>query len=102
MGRSDRAPPRSASAPSPPLALVQRKPVTVLSAGIANFHALRARLDPASLDALLDEWVRLVVREVEQRGGTPYQVQTAEVVALFGAPLGLEDHAARALHAAVG
>jgi class 3 adenylate cyclase len=101
-GRSDR-PLAPAAAVSPrPVTLVQRKPVTVLCAGLANFHALRARLDPASLDALLDEWVRHVVREVEQYGGTPYQVQTAAVVALFGAPLGLEDHAARALHAAVG
>jgi class 3 adenylate cyclase len=100
-GRSDRVPTRTTSDPPLPLALVQRKPVTVLSAGIANFHALSARLDPASLDALLDEWVRHVVREVEHYGGTVYQVQTATVVALFGAPLALTNHADRALHAAV-
>src|SRR5262245_20797289 len=99
--RSDQALAPSDARPPCSVTLVQRKPVTVLCAGLANLHALRARLDPASLDALLDEWVRHVVREVEQYGGTPYQVETAAVVALFGAPLGLEDHAARALHAAV-
>jgi class 3 adenylate cyclase/tetratricopeptide (TPR) repeat protein len=77
------------------------KPATVLCARIGNLPLLAARLRPGELRFLVDGVLRLACREVARYGGVVERVDQSGLVALFGVPVAQEDHAARALHAAL-
>lgn len=78
----------------------ERRHVTVLFADVVGFTALSERLDPETVHELMDGCFKLLTREVERYGGAVNAFTGDGVMALFGAPLAEEDHAARALHAA--
>ena len=80
----------------------ERKSATVLCARLANAPLLAARLRPPDLRRVLDGFVKLATREVERYGGVVQRLDDSGLVALFGVPVAQEDHAARALHAALG
>jgi class 3 adenylate cyclase/DNA-binding XRE family transcriptional regulator len=93
----------AAAASAPPSAAnpAERKPATVLCARVANLPVLAARLRPGELRALVDGLLRLACREVERYGGVVERVDQSGLVALFGVPVAHEDHAVRALRAAL-
>ncbi|MET0153705.1 MAG: adenylate/guanylate cyclase domain-containing protein [Candidatus Binatia bacterium] len=78
----------------------ERKQVTVLFADVAGFTALSTRLDPEDLHAVMDGCFRHVMEAVHRYEGTVNQFTGDGVMALFGAPIAHEDHAARAVAAA--
>jgi adenylate cyclase len=79
----------------------ERKLVTVLFADCAGFTALASRLDPEDLHNLMDGCFHRVLDAVHQYEGTVNQFTGDGVMALFGAPIAREDHAVRAVSAAM-
>lgn len=79
----------------------ERKQVTVLLADIKDSTELIRDLDPEDAQKLLDPAIHIMMAAVHRFEGTVNQVLGDGVMALFGAPLAHEDHAARACYAAL-
>ena len=58
--------------------------------------------DPERTRATLDRFYEAMAAEIERAGGTVEKFAGDAVMAAFGAPVALEDHAERALHCALG
>jgi class 3 adenylate cyclase/pimeloyl-ACP methyl ester carboxylesterase len=80
----------------------ERKLVTVLFADVAGFTAMSERLDPEDVHQLMDRAFELMLAEIHRYEGTVNQFLGDGLMALFGAPIAHEDHAVRAVHAALG
>jgi class 3 adenylate cyclase len=79
----------------------ERKLVTVVFADISGFTALSEQLDPEEVRGLMNECFDRLVPVIERYGGTIDKFIGDEIMALFGAPVALEDHAEQALLAAL-
>jgi class 3 adenylate cyclase/tetratricopeptide (TPR) repeat protein len=79
----------------------ERKQVTVLFADLKGSMELLADRDPEEARKLLDPVLTLMMDAVHRYEGTVNQVMGDGIMALFGAPLALEDHAIRACYAAL-
>jgi class 3 adenylate cyclase/tetratricopeptide (TPR) repeat protein len=80
----------------------ERKVATVLFADLVGSTALGSEQDPERTRVLLDRFYEAMSDEIELAGGTVEKFVGDAVMAAFGAPAALEDHAERALHAALG
>lgn len=80
----------------------ERKLVTVMFCDIANSTPLAARVGAEAMHALLNDFFEAALAEVHRYEGTVNQFLGDGFMALFGAPLAHEDHARRALLAALG
>src|SRR5499426_3154810 len=80
----------------------ERKQVTVLFCDIANSTPLAARLGPEAMHTLLNRFFELALDEVHRYEGTINQFLGDGFMALFGAPIAVEDHARRGALAALG
>jgi class 3 adenylate cyclase/tetratricopeptide (TPR) repeat protein len=79
----------------------ERKQVTVLFADLKGSTELIRDLDPEQARAILDPAMHAMMEAVHRYEGTVNQVMGDGIMALFGAPLAHEDHAARACYAAL-
>ena len=79
----------------------ERKVVTVLFADIKDSTELIRDLDPEDAQKLLDPAIHIMMDAVHRFEGTVNQVLGDGIMSIFGAPLSLEDHAARACYAAL-
>lgn len=79
----------------------EHKQVTVLFCDITSSTALAERLGAEAMHALLNRFFELSLGEVHRYEGTVNQFLGDGFMALFGAPLAHEDHARRAVLAAV-
>jgi adenylate cyclase len=79
----------------------ERKQVSVLFVDCVGFTALSARLDPEDLHTLMDGCFQRFSDAVHRHEGTINQFTGDGVMALFGAPIAHEDHAVRAVSAAL-
>jgi class 3 adenylate cyclase/tetratricopeptide (TPR) repeat protein len=79
----------------------ERKQVTVLFADLKGSMELLSDRDPEEARALLDPVLKQMMEAVHTYEGTVNQVMGDGIMALFGAPLALEDHAVRACYAAL-
>jgi class 3 adenylate cyclase/tetratricopeptide (TPR) repeat protein len=79
----------------------ERKPVTVLFCDLVGSTALAERLGPDGMHGLLNGFFEQAVAEVHRYEGTINQFLGDGFMALFGAPIAHEDHARRAVLAAV-
>jgi class 3 adenylate cyclase/tetratricopeptide (TPR) repeat protein len=79
----------------------ERKQVTVLFADLKGSLELLADRDPEEARRLLDPVLEHMMEAVHRYEGTVNQVMGDGIMALFGAPLALEDHAVRACYAAL-
>src|SRR5262249_6095483 len=79
----------------------ERKQVTVLFADIKGSTELIADLDPEEAQRLLDPALYRMMEAVHRYEGTVNQVLGDGIMALFGAPVAHEDHAARACYGAL-
>ena len=82
-------------------AVEERKLATVLFADLVGSTELGGSQDPERTRALLNRFYDAMAEEVEQVGGTVEKFAGDAVMAAFGAPTALEDHAERALHVAL-
>jgi class 3 adenylate cyclase len=80
----------------------ERKNVTVLFADVAGFTPLAEGRDPEEVHAWMDRFFQIVLDEVHRYEGTVNQFLGDGAMALFGAPLALEDAPLRAVRAALG
>ena len=80
----------------------ERKQVTVLFVDVSGFTSLSERLDPEDVHGLMRRAFDLLLAEVHRYEGTVNQFLGDGIMALFGAPIAHEDHARRAVHAALG
>jgi class 3 adenylate cyclase len=79
----------------------ERKLATLLFADLVGSTELGGAQDPERTRALLDRFYDAMVDEIERAGGTIEKFAGDAVMAAFGVPTALEDHAERALHAAL-
>jgi class 3 adenylate cyclase/tetratricopeptide (TPR) repeat protein len=79
----------------------ERKIVTVMFADVSGFTSMSERLDPEDVHDIMDEAFDVILAAVHQYEGTINQFLGDGVMALFGAPIAHEDHAHRALSAAL-
>src|SRR5712691_11639980 len=79
----------------------ERKLVTVLFADLVGSTELGGSQDPERTRALLDRFYDAMAAKVDAAGGTIEKFAGDAVMAAFGAPAAHEDHAERALHAAL-
>jgi class 3 adenylate cyclase len=79
----------------------ERKQVTVLFADLKGSMELLADRDPEEARQLLDPVLEHMMATVHRYEGTVNQVLGDGIMALFGAPLAHEDHAARACYTAL-
>ena len=91
----------AAPSDTPPAVDRERRHVTVLFADVVGFTPLSERFDPEIVHEMMNGCLALLSREVERYGGRVNAFTGDGVMALFGAPLAEEDHAIRALHAAL-
>jgi class 3 adenylate cyclase/tetratricopeptide (TPR) repeat protein len=107
------APPPVAAAPPPPPAPPvaaapprpnegERKQVTVLHCELTIAAAGASEIHHEKVHALLNRFFELAQSQVQQFEGTVKQFLGNGFMALFGAPIAHEDHARRAVLAAVG
>ena len=80
----------------------ERKQVTVLFVDVSGFTALSEQLDPEIVHGLMARAFELMLAEIHRYEGTVNQFLGDGVMALFGAPIAHEDHARRAVQAALG
>jgi len=79
----------------------ERKQVTVVFVDCAGFTELSTRLDPEDLHTVMDGCFKHLLDAVHRFEGTVNQFTGDGIMALFGAPIAHEDHAARAVAAAL-
>jgi class 3 adenylate cyclase/tetratricopeptide (TPR) repeat protein len=79
----------------------ERKAVTVLFADVAGFSRLASELTPEDLHLVMDGCFERLSDAVHRYEGTINQFTGDGIMALFGAPIAHEDHAERAIHAAL-
>jgi len=79
----------------------ERKQVTVLFCDIVDSSRLAERLEPEAMHEVMDRALRLMAEAVHRYEGTVNQFLGDGLMALFGAPVALEDHALRGVQAAL-
>jgi class 3 adenylate cyclase len=79
----------------------ERKQVTVLFADLKGSMELLGDRDPEEARKVLDAVLERLMEAVHRYEGTVNQVMGDGIMALFGAPVAHEDHAARACYAAL-
>jgi class 3 adenylate cyclase len=79
----------------------ERKQVTVLFCDITNSTPLAERLGPEAMHTLLNNFFELALAAIHRYEGTINQFLGDGFMALFGAPIAHEDHARRAVLAAL-
>ena len=79
----------------------ERKLATLIFADLVGSTALAGSQDPERTRALLERFYDGMAEEISTAGGTIEKFAGDAVMAAFGAPVALEDHAERALHTAL-
>lgn len=79
----------------------ERKVITVLFADVKGSMAILDGMDPDLAHQVMDPALNLMIAAVNRYGGYVAQAPGDGVFALFGAPIAHEDHARRALYAAL-
>ena len=79
----------------------ERKRVTVLFADVAGFTSMSEKLDPEQIHQIMDGCFKILMDEIHNHQGTINQFTGDGVMALFGAPVAIENHAQNACQAAL-
>ncbi|EFK08887.1 conserved hypothetical protein [delta proteobacterium NaphS2] len=78
---------------NPPVPGGENTEVSVLFSDIRNYTAICEQLSPARVIALLNDYFAHMVQAVEKHSGLVYQFVGDGIMAVFGAPVKLADHA---------
>jgi adenylate cyclase len=79
----------------------ERREVTILNSDIAGFSSLSRSMDAQELVAFLNDYFRRMIRVVLDHGGNIDKFQGDGMLVVFGAPNPMDDHAERAMQAAM-
>lgn len=81
--------------------LNKRANITILFSDIRGFTTLSEKLTPEEVVALLNPYLEAMTAVIHKHGGTVDKYEGDAIVAFFGEPVPYEDHALRAVRAAV-
>src|SRR5215207_9521138 len=79
----------------------ERKPVSILFTDVAGSTSLGERLEPEAVRHVMLTYFEAASTVVERHGGTVEKFIGDAVMAVFGVPAAFEDHAERAVRAAL-
>ena len=79
----------------------ERKQVTVMFCDMEGFTSLSEKLGPEEVYAIMDQVYEILIHKVHDYGGTVNEMTGDGVMALFGAPIALEDAPQRAIRSAM-
>jgi len=80
----------------------ERKQVTVMFCDMEGFTALSDKLGPEETYSIMDQVYEILIHKVHDYEGTVNEMTGDGVVALFGAPIALEDAPQRAIRTSLG
>jgi len=78
----------------------ERKQVTVMFCDMEGFTSLSEKLGPEEAYAMMDQVYEILIHKVHDYGGTVNEMTGDGIMALFGAPIALEDGPQRAIRSA--
>jgi class 3 adenylate cyclase len=90
----------TATAHAPP-PLEERRVATVVFADLSGFTTMSGQTDPEELRTLVDRCMGLLCEIVDRFGGAVDKIIGDAVLAVWGVPIAFEDHAERAVRAAL-
>jgi len=79
----------------------ERRKITMFFSDVQGFTTISEKLDPDQLKELLNEYLTLLTDIIQASGGTIDKYEGDAIIAFWNAPLDMEDHASRALGAAL-
>ena len=79
----------------------EKRTLTIMMSDIRGFTALSERMNPEDLIALLNHYLDEMTGPIQEHGGTIIEFIGDGILAIYGAPDYFEDHATRAVAAAV-
>jgi len=79
----------------------EKKQVTVLFCDLEGYTALSEKLGPEEIYSLMDQVYEILIHRVHDYEGTVNELTGDGVMALFGAPIALEEAPQRAIHSGV-
>jgi class 3 adenylate cyclase/tetratricopeptide (TPR) repeat protein len=79
----------------------ERKQVTVMFCDMEGFTPLSERLEPEEVYSIVDEVFEILIHRVHEYGGTVNEMTGDGIMALFGAPIAVEDAPQRAIRSAL-
>ena len=79
----------------------ERKQVTVMFCDMVGFTALSERFDPEDIYPIMDKIFEILIRKVHDYEGMVNKMTGDGIMALFGAPIALEDSPQRAIRSAL-
>ena len=79
----------------------ERKQVTVMFCDMEGFAALSERLGPEEAYSMMDQVYEILIHKVHDYEGTVNEMTGDGIMALFGAPIALEDAPQRAIRSAL-
>ncbi len=79
----------------------ERKNVTVMFCDMEGFTALSERLGPEEVYAIMDQVYEILIHKVYDYAGTVNEMTGDGIIALFGAPIALEDAPQRAIRSSL-
>jgi len=79
----------------------ERKQVTVMFCDMEGFTPLSAKLSPEKVYSIMDEVYEILIHRVHDYGGTVNEMTGDGIMALFGAPIAVEDGPQRAIRSAL-
>jgi adenylate cyclase len=82
-------------------ALNRRSEVTILFSDIRSFTTFSEKLKPEEVVAFLNPYLASMTEVIHKHGGTVDKYEGDAIVAFFGEPIRYEDHARRAVEAAL-
>jgi len=79
----------------------ERKLVTVMFCDMAGFTSLSEKLDPERVYTIIDQVYEILIHKVHEYEGTVNELTGDGIMALFGAPIALEDAPQRAIRSSL-
>jgi adenylate cyclase len=79
----------------------ERKDLSILFADIVNYTGLSERTDPAALVALLNDYMTKMTDRILESGGVVDKIRGDGIMAFWGAPVDIPNHAQAAIDSAL-
>ena len=79
----------------------ERLEISIFFSDVQGFTTISENLDPDQLKELLNEYLTLLTNIIQNSGGTIDKYEGDAIIAFWNAPVHIEDHASRALGAAI-
>ena len=79
----------------------ERKVLSIFFSDLQGFTSISENLSPEALTSLLNEYLSAMADIIQEEGGTVDKYEGDAIIAFWNAPMEMEDHAARAVRAAL-